>query len=97
MKIFQFFSVTHNIKTKQDLIEIPHLNDNDIVYVTGEIGYEKILNGEKKVSVPHIFAKQIIRMENNNETDSLEMLEKGAINFKANFSDLMKMIHIFCI
>lgn len=77
--ILNISSVTHNIKAKRDIVETPKLTDNDIVYITGEIAYEKIPNGQKTVSIPHIFAKQIIRMENDNDGESLELLEKGRI------------------
>lgn len=76
-----FSSVTHNIKAKHDIVATPIINDNDLVYITGEIAYERCPDGEKSVSVPHIFAKQIVRMENNNESDSLAQLEKGIIFF----------------
>lgn len=75
----KYFSVTHKIKAKNDSIVIPKLTDNDLVYVTGEIHYEKQPNGDKFVSVPNIFAKQILRMENHHKSDDIEQLAKGII------------------
>lgn len=75
----EYRRVTHNIKAQNDSIEVPNLTDNDLVYVNGEIVYEKEPNGEKFISVPHILAKKILRMENNNKSDDLEQLAKGLI------------------
>lgn len=74
---FFYLRVTHNIKAKRGEIEIPKLTDWDLVYVTGEIQYLRYPNGKSFVSIPHVSAKKVIRMENENECDDLEHLEKG--------------------
>lgn len=66
---------------KNDVIETPKLVENDLVYVTGEIAYQKISDEDKSVSVPNIFAKQILRLENCNRSKDLEMLAKGIFGF----------------
>lgn len=78
--ILNIFRVTHNIKVRQDIVETPTISDNDLVYVTGEIAYERYPNGQKMVSIPHIFAKRIVRLENDNDPESLGQLEKGRIS-----------------
>ncbi|XP_055305387.1 uncharacterized protein LOC129570041 [Sitodiplosis mosellana] len=72
--------VLHNIKARNDSIEVPKLTDNDLVYVNGEIVYENEPNGEKFISVPHILAKKIVHMENDNKSDDLEQLVKECVN-----------------
>lgn len=62
------------------------LTNQDLVYITGEIHYKRIENGDSFVSVPSILANKILRMENDNETDDLEQLEKGVLNINIRFN-----------
>lgn len=74
------YRVTHNIKSRSDITDapIPIINHNDLVFINGEIAYEKQRNGDKFVSVPHILAKKVVHMENNNHnSDDLEQLFTG--------------------
>lgn len=68
--------ISHNIKAKTDS-PLPELNENSLVYINGEIAYEKYTEGEKDYSIPRILTKQVIRLDNNKETADLEQLFKG--------------------
>lgn len=67
----------HNIKVNRDLIERPSLSENDLVYINGEIVYERFTRDSENLSTPHIFAKKIHRLENNSDPMDLEQLHKG--------------------
>lgn len=60
--------------------------------VTGEIVYEKEPNGEKFVSVPHILAKNISRLKNDNKSDDIEQLAEGIFNILLNIINLIMYI-----
>lgn len=76
---FWNFSVTHSIELKKGITEapIPQLNDRDLVYITGEIQYQRYPNGKSFVSIPKILGKRVLRMETESDADDLEQLEKG--------------------
>lgn len=61
----------------RDFVERPSLDENDLVYINGEIVYERIKSGTETISTPHIFAKKIYRLENNSDPTDLEQLHKG--------------------
>lgn len=71
------FSVMHNIKVNRNLFEMPSIDCNDLVYVSGEIAYERIISGAEKISIPQIFARKVHRLENNSDPTNLEQLHKG--------------------
>lgn len=66
------------------------LANQDIVYITGEIQYNRIENGGSFVSVPSILANKILRMENDNKADDLEQLKKGVLNVNNKFNFISK-------
>lgn len=66
------------------------LANQDLVYITGEIQYNRIENGDSFVSVPSILANKILRMENDNKADDLEQLEKGVLNINNKFNFISK-------
>lgn len=76
----------HPIRAMQSEASKLKLTNQDLVYITGEIQYERIENGDSFVSVPSILANKILRMENDNETDDLEQLEKGVLNINIRFN-----------
>lgn len=71
--------MTHNIKSRSDITitPFPALKENDLVHINGEIAYERQPNGDKFVSVPHILARNIVQMNNENKSDDLEQLFTG--------------------
>lgn len=70
-------SVTHGVKINRNLIEPPSLQENDLVYVNGEIAYERFTSGSETISIPQIFVKKAYRLENNSDPEDLEQLHKG--------------------
>lgn len=69
----------HNVKINRNLIEPPSLKENDLVYINGEIAYERFTSGTETISSPHIFAKTVYRLENESDPTDLEQLHKGKI------------------
>lgn len=67
----------HNVKVNRNLIEPPLFHENDLVYINGEIAYERITT--ETISTPQIFAKTIYRLQNNSDPADLEQLHKGRI------------------
>lgn len=67
----------HNVKVNRSLIASPSLDENDLVYINGEIAYERITSGTETISTPQIFAKKVYRLENNSDPADLEQLHKG--------------------
>lgn len=66
------------------------LTNKDLVYITGEIQYKRIENGDSFVSVPSILANNILRIENDNKADDLEQLERGVLNINNQFNFIRK-------
>lgn len=78
-EFYYFFSVWHNVKINRNLIESPSIQTNDLVYISGEIAYERFTSGAETISSPHIFAKKVHRLENMSDPADLEQLHKGKI------------------
>lgn len=71
------FSVTHPVKISRNLVGPTSLQENDLVYVSGEIAYERVTKESETISSPHIFARKVYRLENNSDAADLEQLHKG--------------------
>lgn len=67
----------HSIKAKRNIVTTPNLSNNNLVYISGEIGYESLPSANKPVSIPHIIAKQIIQLENHGDPDDFVQMAKG--------------------
>lgn len=89
-------SVMHNIKVNRNLIRRPSLDEDDLVYINGEIAYERFTSGSERVSTPHIFANKVYRLENNSDPTDLELLHKG-IKYSSTSEKSIYSFHLpFC-
>lgn len=70
----------HSVKINRNFVVPPLLRENDLVYINGEIAYERFTSGSETISSPQIFAKKVYRLENNSDPADLEQLHKGKRN-----------------
>lgn len=84
LHIFEIFfhsRAMHRIKSRDDLIgmELPKLVEHDIVFVTGELVYSRVSNGDKFLSTPNVFANRILRLRNQTQIPDMKQLQKGIL------------------
>lgn len=65
------------MKINRNFVATPPLQENDLVYVSGEIAYERVTCGQENISIPQIFVKKILQLENKSDPTDLEQLHKG--------------------
>lgn len=84
-------SISHYIKAKKGVTEtkIPLLSSNDLIYVSGEIIYEKIPNDEeRKMAKAHILARKILQFQTNHPHDSDDSMKGISFVFLLYFHEM---------